>query len=213
MNDSNEIHNPENDLSVVVIHLLKGVVYRDSDTNIWGALLNLQPQVRDYVALMGLNLVVDEAEAYAFLRSHEPEVEDDGGKQIPRLIVRRQLSFPVSLMLALLRRKLAEFDAQGDEMRLILTISEISELMRLFLPASSNEAKLVDQIEVHANKAVEYGFLRRLKPNVANGELSYEVRRILKAYVDAQWLSEFDRRLEAYRMYLEGEDVEVEGNE
>jgi hypothetical protein len=27
----------------------------------------------------------------------------------------------------------------------------------------------------------------------------YEVRRIIKAYVDAQWLSEFDARLAAYR--------------
>ena len=30
-------------------------------------------------------------------------------------------------------------------------------------------------------------------------EQSYEVRRVLKAFVDAQWLAEFDARLEAYR--------------
>jgi hypothetical protein len=29
-----------------------------------------------------------------------------------------------------------------------------------------------------------------------------EVRRILKAFVDAQWLAEFDQRLAAYRSLL-----------
>ena len=33
----------------------------------------------------------------------------------------------------------------------------------------------------------------------------YEVRRILKAFVDAQWLAEFDARLEAYRAALADE--------
>jgi hypothetical protein len=30
------------------------------------------------------------------------------------------------------------------------------------------------------------------------------VRRILKAFVDAQWLAEFDARMEVYRMALSG---------
>jgi hypothetical protein len=32
----------------------------------------------------------------------------------------------------------------------------------------------------------------------------YEVRRILKAFVDAQWLAEFDQRLTAYQTQLRG---------
>ncbi|EKE18245.1 MAG: hypothetical protein ACD_10C00070G0001, partial [uncultured bacterium] len=121
----------------------------------------------------------------------------------------RPLSFPVSLLLALLRKKLAEFDASGDATRLILSRDEIVELVRVFLPDSSNEAKLIDQIETHLNKIVELGFLRRLKatatvngPNGAN----FEVRRILKAFVDAQWLADFDGRLAAYRAQLDGEE-------
>jgi hypothetical protein len=34
----------------------------------------------------------------------------------------------------------------------------------------------------------------------------FEVRRILKAFVDAQWLSEFDERLATYRRLLPGSD-------
>ena len=69
----------------------------------------------------------------------------------------------MSLLLALLRKKLAEFDAGGGDTRLILTRDEIVELMRVFLPDSSNEARLIDQVETHINKIVELGFLRRLK--------------------------------------------------
>ncbi len=194
------------DLSMLVITLLKGVIYQEGDASQWQALLRLQARVRDYVSVLGLELILDESEGYAFLCSRPATGEDEGGK-IPRLVARRSLSFPVSLLLALLRKKLAEFDAGGGETRLILTRDEIVELLRLFLPERSNEARLTDQIESHLNKIVELGFLRKLKPAgaVAGGEGSlYEVRRILKAFVDAQWLADFDGRLAAYQAHLTG---------
>jgi len=192
-----------NDLSALVVSLLKGVVYRENDERLWGGLLGLQARTRDYVAVLGLELVLDEAEGYAFLRSRSRE-EDDEDKR-PRLVARRQLSFPVSLLLALLRKKLAEFDAGGNDTRLVLSCDEIVELIRVFLPGGSNEARLVDQIETHVNKVVDLGFLRRLKPGAAGGQsAAYEVRRILKAFVDAQWLADFDSRLETYRLHLAG---------
>lgn len=197
--------NPGNELSPLVVSLLKGVLYRDEDGALWQSLLKLQASVRDYVGVLGLALILDEAEGYAFLRAG-PDNEDDDAPKRPRLIARRPLSFPVSLLLALLRRKLAEFDAGGDQTRLVLSREEIVDLIRVFLPDNSNEARLIDQIETHINKAVELGFLRRLKGNAAvDGEkgANFEVRRILKAFVDAQWLAEFDQRLAGYRAQLQ----------
>ena len=195
------------DLSTLVILLLKGVIYQEGDAGLWNALLNLQARVRDYVTVLGLELVFDEAEGYAFLRSR-PINEAEGGTKLPRLVARRPLSFPVSLLLALLRKKLAEFDASGGDTRLVLSRDEIVELIRVFLPDSSNEAKLIDQIETHLNKIVELGFLRRLKaanPTSQRGQgAAYEVRRILKAFVDAQWLADFDARLATYQAQLGG---------
>jgi len=95
----------QHDLTAVVVPLLRGVLYRDDDAAVWSALLALQARVRDYVAVLALELTVDEAEGYAFLRSRLVSEEDAG--KLPRLIVRRQLSFSVSLLLALLRKKLA----------------------------------------------------------------------------------------------------------
>jgi hypothetical protein len=192
---------PLDNLSLLVISLLKGAVYEESDPALWASLINLQPRVRDYVAVLGLELVLDEAEGYAFLRSR-PESEDEAQK-IPRLIARRPLSFPVSLLLALLRKKLAEFDAGGGETRLVLSRDEVVELVRVFLPESSNEYRMIDQVEANLNKIVDLGFLRRLKPSEGNnGSTVFEVRRILKAFVDGQWLSDFDARLAAYQAQL-----------
>ncbi len=200
-----------NDLSVLVVTLLKGVIYREADGNLWNGLLNLQSRIRDYVAVLGLELVFDEAEGYAFLRSRMDA--EDGGPKIPRLVARRPLSFPVSLLLALLRKKLAEFDASGTDTRLVLSRDEIVELVRVFLPESSNEARLIDQIETHTNKIVELGFLRKLKPTGANTgrQLAmFEVRRILKTFVDAQWLADFDARLATYQAQLAGKTGEAD---
>jgi hypothetical protein len=185
-------------LSQTVVQLMKGVVYRDTHEAVWQQLLRLQPRLRDYFDVMGLIVVLDEAEGYAYLQSR-PETDDDTAP--PRLVPRRSLSFHVSLLLALLRKKLAEFDATSSEARLILTRSQIVEMLRLFLPDSSNEARLVDSIDTQLNKVVDLGFLRRVKGQ----EQTYEVRRILKAFVDAQWLSELDRRLEEYADQLAAE--------
>ena len=191
------------DLSTLLIGLLKGVQYREQDESQWAALLNLQARVRDYVAVLNLDLVLDEAEGHAFLKSRPEPAEDDPSPRLPRLIARRQLSFPVSLLLALLRKKLAEFDASGGDTRLVLSRDEIVELVRVFLPDGPNEARLIDQMETTINKVIELGFLHKLKTaGSATGPASYEVRRILKAFVDAQWLAEFDARLAVYQSAL-----------
>ena len=188
-------------LPLVVTQLMKGVVYRDTHEKIWDHLVQLQPQVRDYVAVIGLLVVVDEAEGYAFLRQRSADEDGDPDDvPLPRLVPRRALSFHVSLLLALLRKKLAEFDASNSDARLMLTREQIADMVRLFLPPTSNEARLVDQIDSYIVKVVELGFLRPVK----SADSLFEVRRILKAFVDGQWLAEFDRRLAEYATLLAG---------
>jgi len=204
---------PVADLSVLLINLLKNVLYRDGDERQWAALLNLQARVRDYVTVLNLELMLDEAEGYAFLKSRPEPADDDPSPRLPRLVARRPLSFPVSLLLALLRKKLAEFDAGGGDTRLVLSRDDIVELVRVFLPDGPNEAKLIDQIESTINKVVELGFLHKLKSasGATASSASYEVRRILKAFVDAQWLAEFDARLATYQSQLSGVTISKEG--
>ncbi len=196
MTELDEDESPE--LPRVLIPLFQGVVHQDAKPELWQRLIDLQARVRDYVSVLGLELVLDEAEGYAYLRQREPQ---EGEPELPRLVRRSQLSFPVSLLLALLRKRLAEHDATAGEPRLVLTREQIADLLRVFLPQTSNEARMVERTDQHIKRVEELGFLRRL-PHEPD---SFEVRRILKAFVDAQWLGAFEQQLQAYRQHLNEE--------
>ncbi len=182
-------------LAPLLIGLFKGVLYEDQAPELWQGMLELQARVRDYVRVLGLELILDEAEGYAYLRQR---AQTDDEAELPRLVARRQLSYPVSLLLALLRKKLAEHDASGAEPRLVLSREQVVDMLRVFLPETANEARLMDRIDGHINKVVELGLLRQLRGQ----KDQFEVRRILKAFVDAQWLAELDRKLTEYRDYI-----------
>jgi len=190
-------------LSVVVVSLMKGIADRESDPVLWQSLIGIQARVRDYVACLGLDLVLDEAEGFAYLRQRPAE---EGATELPRLVPRRQLGYQVSLMLALLRKKLAEFDATSGEARLILGRDDIVEMMRVFLAETANQVRLNDKIGADLNRVVDMGFLRRLRGTNDR----FEVRRILKAFVDAQWLADFDQRLAAYQSHSSSEQAAIE---
>lgn len=180
-------------LSPIVIALMKGVVWREDQERLWQQLLSMQARVRDHVSIVGLTLEIDEAEGYALLRQ-APEDED---RELPRLVVRRQLSYPVSLLLVLLRKKLVEADGAGSDRRVVLKREDIVEMMRHFLPATTNEAKLEDQIAAHVNRVRDLGFLRPMKGR----EGEFEIVRLIKTFVDASMLEEL---LATYRAWAAG---------
>jgi hypothetical protein len=191
----NSIEADTQQLSPLLIALFKGVLYQDRSPELWQGLIKLQAPVRDYIDVLGLELIFDEAEGYAYFRQRLPV---EGETERPRLVTRRQLSYPVSLLLVLLRKKLAEHDASGAEPRLILHREQLVDMMRVFLPDTANEARLMDRIDAHINKVVELGFLRRLRGQDAQ----FEIRRILKAFVDAQWLAGFEDKLKGYGEHI-----------
>jgi hypothetical protein len=195
-----------NPLSLALIALMKGVLEREAEPAIWQSTLELQARIRDHVAVLGLELVVDEAEGYAYLHQRAAQ---EGEAELPRLVSRRQLGYQVSLLLALLRKKLAEFDAASGDTRLILSRDEIAEMLRLFLPNTQNQVRLLERIDANINRVAEMGFLRRLRGT----DDRFEVRRILKAFVDGQWLAELNERLKMYRMHAETERIEAAPND
>ncbi len=184
---------------------MRGIVERDSAPQTWQALSECQASVRDYVSVIGLDLEVDEAEGYAFLRQRPAR---EGEPELPRLVPRRQLAYAVSLLLALLRKRLAEHDAASSEPRLILTTPEIVDLVRLFQPDTADEARLEDRVGRDIAKVVELGFLKPLKGR----DETYEVRRILRSFVDAQWLGALAERLADYAAYGRDADAPTSGS-
>lgn len=182
-------------LGEAVIPLLRGVVYAGSHPRAWQSVTRHESAVRDYVAALDLDLHVEPAEGFAYLRRKQALA--DGA---PTLLRRRALSYRVSLMLALLRRRLAESDSQGDQLRLVLSRDELVDLVRTYHPDRGNETRLHVAVDADANKLVEMGFCRR----PAGQRDQIEVLRVVKAFVDAEWLADFDSRLAAYAAYAVG---------
>jgi hypothetical protein len=190
------------ELSQLLVHLLKGVIYREDDERCGRACCTCRRGCASRRAVLLLELVLDEAEGYAFLKSRPDPDDDEGAPRLPRLVARRPLSYPVSLLLALLRKKLAEFDAGGGDTRLILEREQIVDLLRLFLPETANEARLVDQVDAHIGKAVELGFCGGFAASSSASRCGAS-----SAFVDAQWLADFEARLAEYRRYVENPDA------
>jgi hypothetical protein len=92
-----------------VIRLLQGSLSAD-DAGVWNNLLLHETSVREYLAKIGLELVLNEIDGYAFLR--QPDIEDEDRQKIPlpRLTRRDRLSYHVTLLCALLRERLDQFD-------------------------------------------------------------------------------------------------------
>lgn len=174
-----------------IIRLMQGVVYRESDEDTWLTLERHGADVRDHFAAIGVDVIVDEAEGYAYLRSRP---DTDGAEPLPRLVRRRALTYNVSLLLVLLRKRLVEFETSGSDGKLVLSRDQMVEMLRLFLADSTNEARVVDTADATIKKAADLGFLRQLRGQPDH----WEVRRILKAYVDAQTLSDFAGKLQGY---------------
>ncbi|MCT2176011.1 DUF4194 domain-containing protein, partial [Dietzia cinnamea] len=180
---------PERAVAVSAIRLMQGVVYQETDA--WDDLVRHQGAVRDHFAVVGLEVVIDDDEGYAYLRTADtPEGED----ALPRVIRRRSLTYADSLLLVLLRKRLAEFESAGDPGQLVLTHDEIVEMIQLFLARSTDKAREAHQVDASINRLVGMGFLRQLKDRKG----TWEVRRILKAYVDAETLSDFSAKLAEY---------------
>jgi hypothetical protein len=173
--------------------LMREVVYREVPAHepIWETLQRHRAPVADYFAAIGIDVIVDEAEGYAFLRTREPE---EGETPLPRLVRRRSLTYNVSLMLVLLRKRMVEFEAAGGDGKLVLARDQLIEMLRVFQTRSSNEARTVDQADRTIAQVADLGFLRELRGQPG----AWEVRRILKAYIDAQTLSDFAARLALY---------------
>lgn len=187
----------EHAISSAIIRLMQGVVYREKSEDIWRTLERRPAPVRDHFSEIGVDVIVDDLEGYAYLRTAEP---DEGEEPLPRLVKRRSLTYAQSLLMLLLRKRLAEFEGSGEEGKLVLEREQLVEMLRVFLQESTNEARVIQKAEQTIEQVVKLGFLRPLTSRgAARGDArAWEVQRIIKAYVDAETMSNFAAKLAEY---------------
>ncbi|MPQ99598.1 DUF4194 domain-containing protein [Modestobacter sp. I12A-02628] len=170
------------ELSIALAHLLRGPVHAEDVPAVWTSITSLGPQLREHLEVLGMRLVVDDVENYAYLRQL-----DELPEGMPRLVRRHALTFTATVLLILLRQQLATAESDGDTPRLIVTTEEMVESMRLYHRDGTSDEKIAYDITALVN----LGYLRRLR-----GETDvFEVRRIIKALVTADWIAEFGDRL------------------
>lgn len=169
------------------IRLLKGPLYREAHRQQWDLLERDQALLRHFFSQIGLALRLDESEGYAFLQ--QQEVDDDDS--MPTLIARRSLTFAQSLLLVLLRKRLAEHDSEDSAPRLIVLRDEIHNWLTPYFADVANEVKQAKDFDALIKKVIEWGFLKTL----ANHQDEFEVKRILKAFVTAEQLVTFNQLL------------------
>ncbi|UYM05473.1 DUF4194 domain-containing protein [Solicola gregarius] len=185
-------------MATTIIELMRGVVYRETHESGWETLDRHGAAVRDHFATLGVDVVVDDTAGYAYLKS---QPEDDGEEPLPRLVRRRALTHSQSLLLVLLRKRLVEFDTVAIDGKLVLSRDQIVDELRTFLPESSHEARMIDKVDTTIKQVADIGFLRPLQ----GSSDQWEVRRVLKAYVDAETLGDYAAKLEEYAAGLRGD--------
>ncbi|MEA1891614.1 MAG: DUF4194 domain-containing protein, partial [Campylobacterota bacterium] len=181
------------DARVAITLLLKGLFYKSDNEKAWDELIEgSYGAIKDYFKVMGLVVMCDESEGFAYLQNMSYE---EGQESLPKLIRSRELSYKVSLLCVLLRKKIADFDMQNEDTKAVITNQEIKDMVLLFLPTKTNEVKTLKEIDTSIKKILELGFLRKMK----NQDEVYEIKRSIKAFVDAQWLNDLSIKLEEYK--------------
>lgn len=178
---------------VAIILLLKGMFYKSDNEFAWLELVEFNRGViNDYFETIGLCVEVDESQGYAYLKNIEFEDEEEA---LPKLITCRELNYKVSLLCVLLRQRIVDFDMQSDSQKAVVSKEDIINDIILFLPQKFNEIKTKKEIEATIKKVEDLGFLKKLR----TFENNYEIKSAIKAFVDAQWLDEFSKRLQEYK--------------
>ena len=176
--------------AAVILKLLQGILY-DDEKETWALFLQYQQDINKYFQRIHLQVLANLSEGYVFLEQNKQE-------GIPNLIENRLLSYPVTLLMVLLREKLLDLDEKGESSRLILQKKEIKAMMEVFFGENPQQMKILDRIDSYLNRLVEYGYIKRISQTPP----SYEVRRILKAKITADKLAEIKQKLEEHASNL-----------
>lgn len=178
--------------SKAIVLLLKKTV--ESNSAEWNNILTYQGEIQEYLAVIGLELVVKKDEGFAYVR--QIVMDDDSTLS---LVQRRQLSFEVSIIIIVLRQILEDFDNSPTDTQStdpIISSSAIKDELRLFLPEKYDKVKFERELDSHIDKVVKLGFLDAIWTN--NTETRYRIHRIIEEKVTLDDLDMFKRKLLDY---------------
>lgn len=176
-----------------VVRLLQGVVYNDD--LYWKDILKYQVSIAEYLEKIGIELVVDQPDGYAYTR--QIPLDDDGSTV--GMVRRTPMTYEASLICIFLRERLDDFDIKDHlNNRCLVGHKQLKEDIELFFKEKANVKKFLREIDKHIRKVVEYGFLKIHKAGEQDEENLYEIKRIIKAKVSSDDIEAFRRKMEEY---------------
>jgi hypothetical protein len=182
----------------LAIRLLKGVVYEE-ESRLWNDLLKVQEQpLRQYFAQIGLQLVINRNDGFAFLRQ-PPPAEEGASTVLPRLMNSRVLTLDQSVLCVLLREHLEEYAVADSAAREpILSLRDIREMVELFFKERTTQQRFLRDVKKTVREVKDMGFLDELNQQSEQSEddRRYRVKRILKAFIGADQLRELFQNLD-----------------
>jgi Domain of unknown function (DUF4194) len=177
------------------IRLLQGVVYHDDNADLWETLLANVSPLSDYFAKIGLQLVVDNADAMAYLRQPDDDDQEPDSHNVPRLFRRTQMTYEQTLLCVLLRDQLRIFEEEDvQNEKCVVLQSDLLALWENFFPAQSDNVKLNRILGTSLRRLEELKFVRQFEKEPP----SWEVRRIIKARLPLSELEALQQSLLAH---------------
>lgn len=183
--------NGRQEYSKAIVKLLKGTVYGNDAE--WKDIITYRREIMDYLSVIGLDLIVNDDEKYAFLK--QIQYEDD---KTLGLVTRTRIGYEVSVVLIVLRHILDDHDSDPTTRSLekIITNKDIEEEVKMLFPKKHNEVRFLKDLNKYISKAEEYGFLKKIRED--GMETVYKIERIIKDQITVDKLAEFERQLNEY---------------
>lgn len=188
----------------VVIKLLKGPV-EYVEKGAWEKLIQYKAELTGFLQQLGLTLVLDEQDGYAYLKHIQSEEDDSTVSWIQR----RSLTYEESVMLVLLREMMAEFEiGEATSRELIKKRREIKEYAEMFFKENASRVKFLKEIDRLIDKAEENGFLDKTENHDIADEQKFRIKKIIKAKVSSEELDVFYQQLQQYKEAKKQQEVE-----
>ena len=139
--------------------LLHGPLFDDEEEQ-WQKLAMYPKEMMAWFEQVGLELIIDQRDGYAYLRQL---VLDDKGNTVG-LIPRRPLSYEVTLLCVILRKMLDEFELNDTSHRnLYITRNLLRTELETFFKEKANRMKLIKELNRYIEEVVELGYLKRMR--------------------------------------------------
>ena len=177
--------------TTVFIKLLKGPV-EYLEKGAWEQLLQYQAELTRFLGQLGLVLVLEKEDGYAYLEQQKLDEEENAIGWVRRI----QIGYEESILLILLRDMMAEFEVgEAATRELIKKRREIKEYAELFFKENPSRVKFIRDLDRLIDKVEELDFLEKVEMNDIADEQKFRIKKIIKAKVDNEILENFKQQL------------------